>query len=155
MPVEATDALDDQVHRGEIGDKDIGVDVQTLLRNLCCNNNLSPGPAFTTMAARPEFLAHPVFLLRALPRHKACVVEFNLAGVSRVKCAICLLGAGDGVADDEGDAAVDKQRLEEFFQGGDGVVDNCDARFEIRRTLLRCDVPQRAFVGDGDEGVRI
>jgi hypothetical protein len=101
--METTRALEQQVHRGEIGHHHVEVNVEGLLKHLSTDHHQPLRTIRRLPTEQPdEFRLAP----RAIGGDEAAVSQHHVVAEEVAKRGMDVLGTGHGVADDGGAAAV-------------------------------------------------
>ena len=102
--MQSPDALQDQVHGRGVGEHEVEIDVEALLDDLCCDDDVTLGTPSGVLA---EELQQPAVTRRTLSCQEARVQQGRLlASKDSLHRVIGLLRLADGIADNDGASAI-------------------------------------------------
>lgn len=122
MAMKATDSLDEEIDRGEVGDEKVGIDINGLLDDLGGDEERSGGAVGGIFAeeGHPFVLVFLTFPLGEAGVDEAAVLVGDGFGEAAFDLAEGFLGKGDGVADDD-DVCSGEDFLRDVIEEGWGV----------------------------------
>lgn len=102
--MQSPDALQDQVHGRGVREHEVEIDVEALLDDLCCDDDVTPGTPSGVLA---EELQQPTVTRRTLSCQETRVQQGRLlASKDSLHRVIGLLRLADRIADNDGTSAI-------------------------------------------------
>jgi len=116
--MDSADALNNEVHRSDIGDEEISIDVEALLRNLGGYDDEAIRTVAAPMSIWAKLVAQFCLLTGAVRSHESRVMKLYLAGEFRLKSLESMLCSLYCVAHDQSNSTVGKLTGEKGDKGG-------------------------------------